>query len=251
RAACAGDQPRLPPLPIRYVDYAAWQDQRIAEGGFADDEQYWIAQLAGDLPVMDLPAPDDVAAAGPAVYTRTFVLEPAAVQGLQRLTTDGELTSFMLRLALLEASLARVTGADDQLVGAPVAGRERPELQTLVGFFVNLLAFRTALAGDPSFEEVVRRVRQTCLDAYAHQDYPFDELVQRLNPVRQAGRVPVFDAMFTTFGAGAPRAVEGLTIGEVTPRDGAMLVWPGASMAVALFVTCREERDGALAWVLS
>ncbi len=253
RAARTNTAARLAPMPIRYVDYAAWQNARSAAGAFADDDQYWIARLSGELPALDLPAPrHGQPAAGAEVHAVTFAIDAETAERVRQVTADRDVTPFMLRLALVKTWLARVTGADDLLIGSPVAGRDRSETEALVGFFVNLLPLRTSLAGDPSFARIVDRVKRSCLEAYAHQDYPFDELVRRLNPERHAHRVPIFDVMFMSGSRGATRTVEGLTIGAASAaRDRAPMVWPGATLPVALLVTCLEDPDHALSWTLT
>ena len=253
RAARAGEQPRLSPMPIRYVDYAAWQNERITAGAFADDERYWMARLSGELPALDLPASaPSTPAATSDVHSVTFTIDAETAERVRQAIGDRDVTPFMLRLALVKAWLACLTGADDLLVGSPVAGRDRPETESLVGFFVNLLPLRTSLAGDPSFAQVVDRVKRSCLDAYAHQDYPFDAIVQRLNPARETGRIPILDVLFTTFRSGTAWTVEGLKVaGAEGTRDREVATLPGARLGLALLVHCREEPDGTLSWPLT
>ncbi|MGW0801472.1 amino acid adenylation domain-containing protein [Nonomuraea sp. NPDC002799] len=207
----------LPALDLQYADHA--HDQRAEAGG--DGLEHWCEHLAGveelTLP-LDRPRPADPAHRG--------LLVPVQVPGgsvapLRELARRSGCTPFMVLLAAVQALLSRVTGGHDIAVGAPTAGRDRPDVAPLIGFFVNTLVVRTGTAGDPTFRELLARTRTSALDAFAHQHIPFERVVERLNPVREAGRNPLFDVMVTggSDAAGARPALGGLAA-EPYPCDG-------------------------------
>jgi amino acid adenylation domain-containing protein/non-ribosomal peptide synthase protein (TIGR01720 family) len=250
RAVRTGGEPQLAPMAIRYVDYAAWQNDRFAAGAYAEHERFWMTQLAGELPALALPASVDTSAPAAGAHTLTFSIDAETAERVKHATADRDVTPFMLKLALLKSWLSRFTGTEDLVVGGPVSGRDQPETEPLVGFFVNLVPMRTSLASDPTLTEAIARVKRTCLDAYAHQEYPYDELVKRLKPRRQAGGAAIFDVLFLTGRAGGSRSVEGLTIAtasELADRGGTG--FPGAQ--VALTAVCVEQSDGRQLWALS
>jgi amino acid adenylation domain-containing protein len=187
----------LPALPIQYDDYAVWQRRRV-EGELAQGQlAYWRRQLGGELPVVDLPFDRP----RPAVQTfrgawSTVRLSPQLTQAVGVLNRRTGATTFMTLLAAFNLLVARLAGQDEVLVGTPIAGRGRSEIERLIGFFLNTLVLRTDLSGDPSFEALVGRVRETALDAYAHQDVPFERLLEVLSPERDLSRTPLFQLFF-------------------------------------------------------
>jgi amino acid adenylation domain-containing protein len=194
-AHARGVAPELPELPIQYGDYAAWQRETVADERTAGHIRYWKERLAGLAP-LDLPTDR------PRPRLQTFNgatcaehLDTRLVGRLEEIARAENATPFMALLAAFTAVLAFYGGQEDVAVGSPIAGRDLPELQDLIGFFVNNLVLRTDLAGRPTFAELVRRVRRTCLDAYAHQDVPFDRLVEELRPARDLSRSPLFQVM--------------------------------------------------------
>ncbi|MBZ4016086.1 non-ribosomal peptide synthetase [Streptomyces purpurogeneiscleroticus] len=203
-ALLAGAQPDLPELPVQYGDYAAWQQQWLAGPEPAAQVAHWRERLAG-LPVLDLPT-DRPRPAAPAYEgaTRTVDLEPALVRRLEELAARHDATLFMVMLAGYAVLLSRWTGQYDFAVGSPIDSRTRPELENLVGYLTNNLVLRTDLTGDPSTAELLARVRETCLDAYAHAEVPFEKLVEELRPERDLARSPLFQAMFIAVHLGAP-----------------------------------------------
>src|SRR6202035_2587507 len=136
--------------------------------------------------------------------TRRFTLPPALRRSLADLGRRHGVSLFMTLLAAFQSLLARYTSAEDVVVGSPIANRNRAETEALIGFFVNTLVLRGDLSGDPTFAELLRRVRETTLDAYAHQDLPFEKLVEELRPERALSHSPLFQAMLTLQNAPLP-----------------------------------------------
>ncbi|MFD5769625.1 condensation domain-containing protein [Streptomyces sp. NPDC127049] len=200
-ARAEGRAPEWEPLPVQYADYALWQRDMLGDPDDPDStarEQlaHWRAALDGApaetrLPA-DRPRPTEPTHTG--AFT-TATLDAATHRALTRVARDGGATFFMVVRAALALALRAAGAGPDQVVGTPVAGRPEEDLHELVGFFVNTLALRTDLSGDPTLAEVLRRVREADLAAFAHEDLPFDLLVEDLNPERSLGRHPVFQVM--------------------------------------------------------
>ena len=187
----------LPALPVQYVDFAVWQNGWLHGEALEAQLGYWRRQLAGEIPVLQLP----VDRPRPAVQSfrgasHTLVLPPSLVASIKTLARTHSATPFMLLLSGFCALLQRYTNQSEFLVGTPVANRTRPELEGLIGFFVNTLVLRADVSDDPSFLDLLKRVRQTALEAYAHQDLPFEKLVEALNPTRDLSRSALFQVMF-------------------------------------------------------
>ncbi len=187
----------LPALPVQYADYAAWQRRWLAGEVLDRHLRAWQDRLAGAPAALEIP-PDH---ARPTLPSHTGGLErfnvPSGLTGrLRALGRSRGATLYMTLLAGFDVLLARITGATDVVVGATTAGRGRRELEDLVGLFVNPLALRTDLSGDPPFGVVLDRVRQTVLEAFDHQDAPFDKVVERLKPPRDLSRSPVIQVAF-------------------------------------------------------
>jgi amino acid adenylation domain-containing protein len=196
-AALAGRPSPLPELAIQYPDFAVWQRGWLQGEELASQLAYWRGALAGVPSFLDLP----VDRPRPAVATQRGARVRFAFDGLTRdvarFARRSESTLFMLLLAAFQALLGRLTGQEDIPVGSPIANRHRAEVEPLIGFFVNTLVLRGDLAGDPPFGELLARVRQTTLDAYAHQDVPFETVVTELNPERHLAQNPLFQVMFS------------------------------------------------------
>jgi amino acid adenylation domain-containing protein len=212
----------LPDLPIQFSDAARWQRARLAGGALDAERAYWRARLAGTLPILQLPAdrprPAVAGHRGGIVAGR---LAASLAADLRELGRREDATIFMTLLAGFKALLARYTAQRDVLAGTPVAGRGRSELEPLIGFLANTLVIRTDLSGDPSFRDLLRRVRGATLDAYAHQEFPFDRLVEEVNPERDLSRQPLFQAMFVLQNAPQPEAaLPGLTIRPIPADSG-------------------------------
>ncbi|WP_038094811.1 condensation domain-containing protein, partial [Tumebacillus flagellatus] len=197
-ALAAGQTPTLAELPIQYADYATWQREWL-EGDVLDEQMaYWKEQLGGELPVLQLPTDRP----HPSVQTyrgqtELFTLPAELAKALRSLSRRQGATMFMTLLGAFQLLLSRYSGQEDIAVGTPIAGRTQAETEGLIGFFVNTLVMRTDLTGDPTFEELLGRVRETALGAYAHQDVPFEKLVEELQPERDLSRSPLFQVMFT------------------------------------------------------
>lgn len=196
-AFSTGQPSPLRGLPIQYADFAAWQRQRL-QGEVLDAQlSYWQKQLSGSLPVLQLPADRP----RPKVQTfqgagQSFSISTELTEALKTLSQNEEVTLFMTLLAAFKTLLYRYTFQEDILVGSPIASRNRIEIEGLIGFFVNTLVLRTDLSGNPTFRELLRRVRQITRDAYDHQDLPFEKLVEELQPERDLSYSPLFQVKF-------------------------------------------------------
>ncbi|PYC87463.1 non-ribosomal peptide synthetase [Streptomyces tateyamensis] len=226
----------------QYADFARWQRERLSGDLLERQSAYWKQRLAG-LPPLELPTDRPRPPVRDTAGGQVPLTVPAeVVRRLNELARAQGATAFMTLLAAHSVLLGRWTGQRDLAVGTPVAGRDRPEVQELVGLFLNTLVLRTDLSGAPSFAEVVRRVRATALDAYAHQDLPFEQLVDALVPERDPSRNPLFATMLLWQDGSADGAPQ---------RAGGLLVEPlpvGESSAkVELTVGVAEQPDGSLA----
>ena len=193
RAALAGEEDPLPEPPIQYADYAAWEQRRPVP---EEDLAYWRERL--DPPPAPLDLPTDRprgAVVSERGGRRARRFDDAVTEGMKRLAARENATPFMVMLAAYAALLHRYTGATDVPVGSAVMNREHAEIQRLVGNFGNTLVLRTDLSGDPTFTELLERVRRTCTEAFAHQALPYDRLIEELRPARRRGRSPFFDTM--------------------------------------------------------
>ncbi|QFS50801.1 non-ribosomal peptide synthetase [Nostoc sphaeroides] len=196
--ACDRSQPcNLPQLPIQYADFAVWQRQWLQGEVLNNQVNYWKQQLGGDLPVLESPTDRP----RPAIQTdrgatESFALSESVTAALKNLSQQEGVTLFMTLLAAFKVLLHRYTQQDDILVGTPIANRNRSEIEGLIGFFVNTLVLRSNLAGNPTFKELLAQVREVTLGAYAHQDLPFEQLVEELQPERDLSHSSLFQVMF-------------------------------------------------------
>ncbi len=198
----------LPELPLQYVDFALWQREWLKGEVLEQQLAYWKQQLGGTLPVLALPLDRP----RPPVRTTRTAHEDITISedvraALKQIGQQESATMFMTLLAAFKLLLFRLTGQSDILVGTPIAGRSRAEFESLIGFFVNTLVLRTDLSGDPTFRELVQRVRGVSLGAYKYQDFPFEKLVDELKPDRDPSLTPLFQVMFL-FEQAAEEAIE-------------------------------------------
>ena len=202
-AFAAGRPSPLPELPVQYADFALWQRERLQSEGPEASIEYWRRRLAG-MPVLAMPTDRP----RPAVQTfagarHCVALPPALSAALRRLARREGTSLFMTLLAAFEVLLHRYTGQDDLALGTVSAGRGRPEIERLLGFFANPLCLRADVSGDPTFSQLLTRVREESLEALAHDDVPFEAVVKALGVERDAGRNPLFQVAFSLE---APRA---------------------------------------------
>ena len=196
-AISTGKPSPLPDLPVQYADFALWQRDWLQGEVLESQLAYWKQQLAHSPPVLELPTDRP----RPAAQTyrgvkQSLVLSKSLTEALKSLSQKEGATLFMTLLAAFQTLLHRYTGQDDIVVGSPIAGRTRIETEELIGFFVNTLVLRTGLSGEPTFRELLRRVREVALGAYDHQGLPFEKLVEELRPERNLSHSPLFQAMF-------------------------------------------------------
>ena len=196
-ALAGGREAVLPRLFVQYADFSFWQQEAFQRGRFQRQAAYWRRQLGSNLSPVELPAdwqrPGVLSYRGAKVTGR---LSREVTLALKQLARKEQVTLFMILLAALKILLARLAGQNDIVVGATIAGRNRSELDGLIGFFINALALRTDLSGNPPFSELLERVREVCLEAYTHQDLPFERVVEELHPQRDPARNPIFQVLF-------------------------------------------------------
>jgi amino acid adenylation domain-containing protein len=194
---CANKSTQLPVLTIQYADFAHWQKQWLTGAVLDKQLNYWKQLLTGAPPLLELPTdrprPSIQGFAGDFVE---FRLEPGLSQQLNSLSKKSGTTMFMTMLAAFATLLSRYSGQDDIVIGSPIANRNRNETEPLIGFFVNTLVLRTKLQQNPTFLELLETVKQMTLDAYEHQDLPFEKLVEELQPERSLSYSPLFQVMF-------------------------------------------------------
>ncbi len=209
----AGNVLSLPELPVQYADFAVWQREWLSGEVLERQIAYWRQALSGLSPLAlptDRPRPPRRRGRG---AHQPLALEPALQHALERLARERGATPFMVLLAGLATLLSRLSGQVDVVVGTPVANRTHRELEDLIGFFVNTLVLRADLAGAPRFVDVLERLRQVSLAAYAHQDLPFEKVVEALAPERDESRTPLFQVLFVLQNAPADELVlPGLTL---------------------------------------
>ncbi|HWS56835.1 MAG TPA: amino acid adenylation domain-containing protein, partial [Pyrinomonadaceae bacterium] len=191
------EEPSLPELEVQYADYAAWQRRHLTDELLGEQLAYWRERLSGAPPVLELPTDRPRPALQSYRGARlSFALNEEISRQLNRLARAEGATTFMLLLAAFQALLYRYTNQTDILVGTPVAGRTHAETERLVGCFVNTLVLRARVEGGESFRGLLAKVRETCLGAYAHQEVPFERVVEELQPERSLAHSPLFQVMF-------------------------------------------------------
>ncbi|MEW6736493.1 MAG: amino acid adenylation domain-containing protein, partial [Acidobacteriota bacterium] len=192
-----GNPSPLSELPIQYADFAIWQREWLNGEILQKQLAYWKEKLAGELPILELPTDHP----RPALQTANgahyfFTLAKQVTESLKSFSAQHDVTLFMILLAALKALLYRYTGQADILIGSPIANRNRVEIEGLIGFFVNTIVLRTSITGEMNFQELVKKVQQTALEAYANQDLPFEKLLEELQPKRDLSRSPLFQVVF-------------------------------------------------------
>ncbi len=221
-AGVLGHAAQLPELPIQYADFAVWQQQWLQGEVLAEQLNYWRQQLAHAPALLELPSDyprPPVQSLQGALYL--FSLPAPLLPALHELSQREGVTLFMTLLTAFQVLLLRYSGQDDIVVGSPIANRNRREIEELIGFFVNTLVLRSDLSGNPPFREALQRVREVCLGAYAHQDLPFERLVEELRPQRDLSYHALVQVMFTLQNAPmAPLELPGLTLTPLTIDNG-------------------------------
>jgi amino acid adenylation domain-containing protein len=239
-AALRNEAPALPPLAVQYADYTLWQRDWLTGAELERQTQYWRNQLAEltplDLPT-DRPRPAQISGRG---ATLPFVLSSELCERLNALAQREGVTPFMLLLSVYQTLLARLSGQTDVAVGSPIAGRTHASTEALLGLFVNTLVLRADLSGTPSLRDLLAQVRDTTLAAYAHQDLPFEKLVEALAPARDTSRTPLFQVMFVLQNAPMDAlALPGLTL-ELLPSGES-----GAKLDLTLSLTHAQDGERA------
>jgi amino acid adenylation domain-containing protein len=240
-AAYRNRQPSpLPELALQYADFAAWQNRQLESERMQTQLEYWRKQLHGPLPVIELPT-DRPRPSHPMFRgaRKRFTLAKELAGAICQFSRDEKSTNFVALLSAFKVLLQRYTRQDDIVVGSAVAGRNRPELENLVGIFMNNVALRTSLSGDPTVQQLIARVRETSLNAFAHQDIPFDRVVAGLHPDRNLNRSPLFQVMFVLQNFPMP-SVE---LPELSVRP--LQIDPGTSR-FDLTIDAAEQNDGSI-----
>ncbi|MDQ3172664.1 MAG: amino acid adenylation domain-containing protein, partial [Acidobacteriota bacterium] len=243
----------LAELPIQYADFAVWQREWLAGERLEQQLSYWKEQLSGAPPILNLPADH----ARPAAQSYRGARQPVRLgkevtERLKGLTQQEGGTLFTTLLAAFQTLLMRYTGQEDTVVGTGIAGRNRAETEHLIGFFVNTLVLRGDLSGNPTFRELLGRVREVTFGAYEHQDVPFEKLVEELQPERSLSRTPLFQVMFALQNApGKALELQGLTLAPLrveygtTKFDLTLFVWEEVEGLRAVFEYSTDLFDEA------
>ncbi|MCP6762150.1 MAG: amino acid adenylation domain-containing protein [Fischerella sp. CENA71] len=218
---CRGKPVKLPELPIQYADFAHWQQQWLSGETFQTQLNYWKQQLAGSPPVLKLPTDHP----RPSVQTfegsyEEFQLDWELTQKLKTLSQQSGVSLFMTLVAAFVILLSRYSGQDDIVIGSLIANRNRSEIESLIGFFVNILVLRTQIQGNPTFSELLEQVRDVTLAAYDHQDLPFEKLIEELQPERSLSYAPSYQVMFVLQNASVEELkLTGLTLTPIKLDD--------------------------------
>ncbi|QFY07526.1 amino acid adenylation domain-containing protein [Nonomuraea phyllanthi] len=233
----AGGGDPLPPLTVQYADFALWQRERLATGGYDRDLAYWKQRLGATLPVLELPM---ARAAAPGEFTGrvlTRELSPELSEAVERTSRQEHCTPFMTLLAAYVTLLHRHSGENALVVGTPIANRNNLDTEQLIGFFVNTLALRFDVDPRQSFRDLLKQVRKVAIGGFAHQDLPFEKLVEELRPERRVSQAPLFQVMFVLQNAPRqPFELPGLEISAVDVHNGT------AKFDLLLSVCARDGR---------
>ena len=211
----------LPWLPIQYADYAAWQHEWLKSSSFRTQLGYWRRQLRSLPEPCTLPADFDRPMLPTYCGARlSMQLTEELTLSLKTFSRQQSVTMFMTLFATFNLLLSRFSGQEDIVIGSTIAGRNHPETDGLIGFFINVLPLRADLSGDPGFVTLLQRVRELCLDAFTNQDVPFDKIVEEIRPWREPGRNPIFDILFNVADTSERRlALAGCELTKLTQVD--------------------------------
>ncbi|WP_407883236.1 amino acid adenylation domain-containing protein, partial [Scytonema sp. NUACC26] len=239
-AFCAGEPSPLPELSLQYADFAHWQRQWLQGEVLQTQLNYWQKQLAAVPPLLELPT-DRTRPSVQSFRGRSIFLELTQdlTQKLKRLSQESGTTLFMTLLAAFTLLLSRYSGQEDIVIGSAIANRNRREIETLIGFFVNTLALRTNLQGNPTFLELLNRVKQVTLDAYDHQDLPFEKLVDELGLERSLSQHPLFQVAFSLQNESEQKL-------EINGLNVTRFQWENTTTLLDLLVTFRETPQGLI-----
>jgi amino acid adenylation domain-containing protein len=238
RAARTGTEPKPAELPVQYPDFAVWQRESLSEQRLEELGRWWRARLAG-APILDFPG--DRPRPRQITFTGTLAAWPlpaGALAATETLARTAGLTPFIVQTAAFLALLRRYTGQDDLVIGSPTANRGHSELEPVIGFFINQLVLRADLSGDPTFREVLDRVREVVQAAATH-DIPLGKLVDAVRPPRDRSRLPLFQIAFALQETGSPLALQDLTTEDIE-------VPTGTSRFDMSWNVTRDEGDGEL-----
>ena len=226
KALTEGRPHPLKPLRIQYKEYAAWQQDQMSGDNLILHQDYWMNHFSGELPVLDFagdyPRPALKTYNGSSFTKREDITWKGT---LKAITNEEGCTMFMGLLALANTLLYHYTGQEDTIIGSPIAGRNHPDLHEQIGFYVNTLAFRTQFSGTDTFRQLLRKVKKVAMEAYEHQIYPFDELVDNLNLQRDTSRNALFDIMMVSSNAGLQSTqeeredIEEITVSNFTGKQ--------------------------------
>ncbi len=239
-ALAGGKTPELPALPLQYVDFADWQRRWLSGKTLEAQRQFWGQRLGGNLPTLDLPLDR------PRMPSRSFEARPLDVNvegdlltAIRELSRREGMTLYTTVLTLFNILLNRYTGQEDVLIGTLVAGRVRPEIEQAIGCFVNTIALRTDLSGDPTFREALRRTRDVILSAHAHADYPYEELIKQLQPHRDLNRNPVLQVFLNMLNV---RMWDDIVLPGLTIRSLSALEVHAVADGLTLFASEADDR---------
>ncbi len=195
RAAVNQTPASVPELPLHYAEYASWQREQWSSDRAQQALDYWKRQLAAPLPVLEMVTSESEAEL-PGMACKELTFSPELTADLKTFSREQGVTLFITLLAAFQTLLFRYTGQTDILVGSPIANRDRAELETMIGPFIDTLVFRSDLSGNPTFADLLQQVKQGVLEAFSHQNIPFSRLVEELHPTRDLKRNPIFQAVF-------------------------------------------------------
>uniref|UniRef100_UPI000B0B1E83 non-ribosomal peptide synthetase n=1 Tax=Pseudomonas sp. BIOMIG1BD TaxID=1758731 RepID=UPI000B0B1E83 len=233
-----GEAPQLPALPIQYSDYALWQRRWLEAGEQARQLEYWQARLGDEHPVLELPTDHPRPAVPSYRGTRyEFAVEPALAEQLRALAKQHNVTLFMLLLGAFNVLLHRYTGQGDIRVGVPIANRNRAEVEGLIGFFVNTQVLRTELTGQTRVSELLQAVKEAALGAQAHQDLPFEQLVEAFKLERSLSHTPLFQVMYNH----QPQVADITTVNTASGLELGLVEWQSRTTQFDLTLDTYEK----------